>query len=61
MTLKNKQEYNRSAEQSFGMFNMHIHNILNYAWQGRNKERMKERKMNKIEIFGFDFLDLVKC
>ena len=34
--------------------------ILSYAWLRRNKKRRRRKKMNKIEIFMFGFLNLVK-
>ena len=44
------------AEQSFGVSNIHIHRIVFELCV----EKKKERKRNKIEIFMFAFLDLVK-
>ena len=43
-------------EQSFGMYNSHMHQIVsNYALT------RKKSMMNKIEIFMFGFLELDKC
>ena len=55
----NKLECNRLAEQSFGMFNIHKDYILFKLCLAKKKERSR-KSMNKINIFKFHFLDLVK-
>ena len=54
------------------MFNICMNNIVlelfvkekkeeRKVWKGIERNKGKERKMNKINIFMFGFLDLVKC
>ena len=55
--LKARMGSNRLARQSFGMFKVRKDRILFKLFLSKKKEI---RKMNKIEIFKFGFLDSVK-
>ena len=56
-----KKRQNPVVKQSFGMYNIHIHHtVFKLCISKKEEERKKERKMNKIEILKFGFVDFEK-